>query len=405
MKNIISLILILSNLFVTAQTLVPFLKKNSKYIFVNPTDMKQIIPMEFDIRPDLFILDFAIVTKDKKNFFKNTLIDKKGNEYCSNFESVISYNNGIAIVRQNNKYGLANLDGKLIVEPKYIELRYLSENLYYAKIDIRGNVDLIDGTGKIKESYNSLTFINDEQMEFNYGGKYGLIDVMGNVIIPPIFKDYFESPFSCGLVKVKYDGKYGYKNKKDELIIPYNYKKATDFTENLAIVVNNESSSLIDTTGKIIFSQKYLYGGEFSEGFYRLNNDNTFFIDNKNKVKLIMDDGYGNDNLVDKFKPLSIDESILVLLPKGYMSGIGEGGAFGTDDGFHEGLLGIMFQKKLDDFNYPKACAFINPKGSYVISVKDYEFYRGFINGFAILRTQKGAEFFIDKKGKEYLEK
>jgi hypothetical protein len=297
MRTLIFLIFAMSSIFASAQTAVPFLKKDGKYIFVDASTMKPVSKQEFDRLPE-------------------------------------------------------------VLSPGYT----------------------IDKNGNLVPSVSSST----ENMNIANNGGF------------EVYKNE--------------DGWYGYKNKQGKLIIPCNYEKAESFSENRAFVkIARNEGGYIDTTGKMIFSFKgSIRGSAFSEGFARMANFNyTFFVDKEGNIKLIFaDNATDMGNIVQSFSLKPIDKSKIVSI-QGYRLGISEDESFGTDDGFHEGLLGIIYKK--NNGGDDNSCAFIDKSGNFIIPIKDYIFEcgynKGFKRGYAILKTKNGKEFNIDKKGKEFLEK
>ena len=104
-------------------------------------------------------------------------------------------------------------------------------------------------------------------------GKYGYKDQKGNVVIP--YKFHFAHDFSDGMaIVVNEQGKVGYINTKGELAIPYQYgtmaeSDGNDFHEGLcAILVDDahEWFSYVDKTGKLAFEGVFSMAGDFSEG-------------------------------------------------------------------------------------------------------------------------------------------
>lgn len=289
MRILILSILVLSNVFVSSQTVVPFLKKNGNYIYVYESTMKPVSNQEFNSFTQVF---FSGLEKDK--------------------------------------------NGNLIIPPPIYHL----------------------------DSPDDLeTFSND-------------------------------------------DGWYGYKNKEGKVVIPCIYEEANLFSEDRAFVrTESNVGGYIDTTGKMIFSfkGKLSIGGElFIDGLARINLSRLrFFVDKEGNIKLILIDGDENvKDYVEYLSPKPIDKSIFVSL-NGYDIW-GGNTKYGVDLSFNEGLLGVSFMNKTTS---EKSCAFIDKSGNFIIPIKNYEFERGFINGYAVLINKDGKEFYIDKNGREFLEK
>ena len=72
---------------------------------------------------------------------------------------------------------------------------------------------------------------------------------------------------TCGdLWPVKQDKKWGYIDKTGQIIIPFKFDGAHDFSEGLAAVNIEEKTGYIDKTGKFVIQPRFISGFSFSEG-------------------------------------------------------------------------------------------------------------------------------------------
>ena len=125
---------------------------------------------------------------------------------------------------KDNKWGLINLKGEVIIPFKYSSIKYFKEGLASVKLN----------------------------------GKYGYIDSSGKTVIPFIYDYAFE--FSEGFASVCFiDDSCGYINKEGQVVIPFQYQKnyGSEFSEGLAEIKINEQYGFIDKNGKIVVSTKY----------------------------------------------------------------------------------------------------------------------------------------------------
>lgn len=136
-------------------------------------------------------------------------------EYANEFE------NGYACVVFNGKYGIIDKDNNFIIPPIYEYIGDLYDGAYevYEKKDNRFVIDI---TGSI--------YLKPKE----HDGLYGYVDYDENVVIPFQYEDAAE--FSEGLAAVKKNGKWGYINKKGEVVIPFCWANADLFSEGLAAV-------------------------------------------------------------------------------------------------------------------------------------------------------------------------
>ena len=119
-------------------------------------------------------------------------------------------------------------------------------------------------------------------------GKYGFIDIKGNVAIPCIFNRAWR--FSEGLAGVSIDnGKHGFINKKGDIVIPCEYNDVDDFREGFAPVKIDGKWGFINKQGQIVVCPKYYSVSGFENGFcsahrrnfYKYQDEETIYLDIK----------------------------------------------------------------------------------------------------------------------------
>ena len=171
-------------------------------------------------------------------------IDKKGiAKIDKNFNSAFEFLNGKAIVSDlfEEKFGIIDIEGKFIVEPKL-------DSIVYDKKDF---------------------LIKKE-------GKWGWVDATGKMIIEPKFEDAF--PFGENeLAVVKQNGLYGFIDKKGTVKIDFQFKKAFPFMGEMAYVDTKGSQygSLIDQQGNVVVKNKF--SGISEDLVTYLNNGNSLY--------------------------------------------------------------------------------------------------------------------------------
>lgn len=126
----------------------------------------------------------------------------------------------------------------------------------------------IDKTGKIvmifppcsvtsSDFYDGLAIIQINE-------RYGFIDKKGNMIITPKFNDlYGRGGFP---MPVKIDGQWGLIDKTGKFILEPKFEKICGFYESLASVKTNNEWYYIDKTGKVVIKTNFDSIGPFNEG-------------------------------------------------------------------------------------------------------------------------------------------
>lgn len=152
----------------------------------------------------------------------------------------ISKNSKVFIVKQDGKYGVMDLYGKMKTEMKYNEIISISNDLLIAKEN--GGATLMNNNGEVLTSkkYKEIIALMDQQSHNSYysnkkfsylqvlnnNNKYGIIDKLGNELVGPIFEDLLSE--SNNVVQAKSNGKIGLYNiltKKE--ILPFEYDQIT----------------------------------------------------------------------------------------------------------------------------------------------------------------------------------
>jgi hypothetical protein len=91
--------------------------------------------------------------------------------------------------------------------------------------------------------------------------------------------------FSEGLAAVKFNGKWGYIDKNDNVVIPCKYDAIGMFSEGLAQVELNNKTGFIDKTGNMAIPCKYDAVGKFSEGLAKVElNGKRSYIDKNGRI-------------------------------------------------------------------------------------------------------------------------
>ena len=181
---------------------------------------------------------------------------------------------------QGGKYGLITAAGEVILDFKYDELYYASDDC------------IIIGKGKRRETrkYGVITLGGKTVLPCKYSdiyvgdgticfedldtGKCGWADIYGNILVQPKFyRASFLTGFSDGLMAVKqryfkYRGKVGYVNKAGELVIPFTFAVnhntpawVGDFHDGLAdYALSNYDRGWIDKKGEVVIPPIYFTG-------------------------------------------------------------------------------------------------------------------------------------------------
>ena len=160
-----------------------------------------------------------------------------------------------AIVQKNGLLGVVDFKGNVIIPIRYLRLDRISQSGFIAQIDLYCGV--IDRNGKTLIPFKYENILTDEEgtIPAKLGGKWGLIDWKDNVVIP--FQWEYIDSFMDDMAIVSgpaKDGKsrFGFINRKNQLVIGFQYDLAYNFRNGRAEVMLNGKWVYIDKTGKVM---------------------------------------------------------------------------------------------------------------------------------------------------------
>lgn len=281
-----------------------FLGFDGKYGFVD-INYNFVIQPQFDFAKD-FSEGYAAVT----NYDKTYYIDKTGKKVIDlDLHSAGSFKNGLAIVGKNDKYGIIDTKGNLI---KPLIFDHISsfpnwKNLFEAKKN--GKYGMIDeyGTTKIDFKYDMLLFgghdedrityiirstpneimgfldINGKEYLFpskykstescNYGlcpvkginGKWGAINKNFEEVIPLMY-DLLMVEADIELLFAKYQGKFGYINRQNQIVIPFEFDGGKGYSEGFFALRKKDKYGLYKSNGKVLLYPEWFSCSSFKEG-------------------------------------------------------------------------------------------------------------------------------------------
>lgn len=185
---------------------------------------KFIIPLNANIKSGFSFNEETTFIENEEG--KKAVIDKSGNSTTGFiYDNIIALPNKQYEVEVNNKHGVINEIGKILIPIKYSSWISTSGDNYF-KVELNNKIGFIDSTNKIK-------------IPFKFDGSWR----------PVVFSE--------GLAPVSLNGKYGYINKLGVVIIPFKYDNADNFKDGIAIVKLNGKSGCINNKGILKIPLKY----------------------------------------------------------------------------------------------------------------------------------------------------
>lgn len=321
---------------IQAQTVVPFLKKNGKYVLVNSITMKPIVnAKEFDEAYELeggfwqlcIGENCGLYTKQGKqlhtpkklifreqlqgNFFKSFqssgfdaitglygLVDTSGLEIVPpKYQYIWNFQEGlIGFSTNEGKSGFIDKKGKIIIQGIKGNVYAFSNGVAKVESYISDNNKLyyyIDRTGKIilKPSMKDVEWYEDffeglASFKQKSSQLIGLIDKQGQVVLKPKFQDI--SYFDNGLAAAKLNDKYGFINKTGAFVISNEYEEFKSFERELILVKKGKFYGAINRNGKEVIPFKYSELEEYKDSILIFSIDNHYYF-YKSNGQLIFD--------------------------------------------------------------------------------------------------------------------
>jgi hypothetical protein len=174
------------------------------------------------------------------------------------------YYNNIFRVERDKKWGLANAEGKFLLDCEYEEIGQIDRE--FAVVKKKGLAGVINRDLKlvIPCIYQEIQGHSDNRFVFRLNDKMGLMDSLQNVIIPNRYDQFYgfhqlnDHEHATGLSMVMNDSLYGYINLRGEEVIPVKFKWL-DYKIYSGLVAFGENGKygFLDTAGTVIIPAAY----------------------------------------------------------------------------------------------------------------------------------------------------
>lgn len=145
------------------------------------------------------------------------------------------------VLEENNKYGVINADGNVIIDAKYSALQIPDPRrdvfITYESEDSNGKA-INSNSKNLLENFQDVEAIEISQLssyvpyeknilKYKENNMYGLVDFEGKKITNPIYEEISSIDYKEGYLKVKQNGSYGVINARGEKIINSEYDNVT----------------------------------------------------------------------------------------------------------------------------------------------------------------------------------
>ncbi len=185
-------------------------------------------------------------------------------------------------IKQDGKFGLIDRNKTVIIPAIYEEVTDFSNG--YARVVKSGKVGFVNLKA---EEIIPCIYDKDEQIITGAVVIYTM-NQKENVISIDVTTDDRRLGFNEDLVCVIQNGRYGFINKENEIIIPFQYDGADNFYDSIAIIKQNDKYGAIDKTGKIVIPVVYdllVWVIDNESSLFTRKNGECFYM-NKNQTKI-----------------------------------------------------------------------------------------------------------------------
>lgn len=150
------------------------------------------------------------------------------------------------VINENNKYGVIDRDGNVVVEAKYdvVQIPNPSKDIFICLYDYNSeekdySSDVFNSKGeKLYQEYENVQAIPTETtydgipfektvLKFKKDGKYGLINLDGKQVLKPEYESITAIPYKEGMLIVNQNEKCGVVNVNGKTLIPAEYESIT----------------------------------------------------------------------------------------------------------------------------------------------------------------------------------
>jgi len=234
-----------------------FVIKAGRAAYINDSG-RVICPFQFLQATDFS--DSLAFVLDKNSAIQCIDINMKTKFTLKDVQEVSNFKEGLASVKQADKYGFINKTGKVVIPFQYDDVLFFSEGLCAVAV-----------TKQIEDStYSEWTYI----------------DATGKTAIDSVFE--VAQNFNSGLAAVKRKGKWSWIDKKEKDVFGSDFEECQSFKGGFAAYKKNGFFGLINKLGKIVLEPSYAIIGNFNEGLamVSLGPETVGFIDTTGVIKI-----------------------------------------------------------------------------------------------------------------------
>lgn len=217
-----------------------------------------------------------------KNKEKYGLYNQQGREIIPiQYDYISSFGaDSMMTVYDGNKKGLINVKGKVILKPsaQFQELQIMHEER--AGIRINNRYGFIDKEGRLRiaNRYEGITPFSENMAGVKLKGKWGFIDKAEQLRVQPYYDEV--QSFRHGVAMVRRGNFWGFTDKVGREVIKPQYDTLELLPTGRRMITKNGKKGLINEQGRELFIPKYDYLRDLGNGFLILGIKNKYGLYN-----------------------------------------------------------------------------------------------------------------------------
>lgn len=241
----------------------------------------QILELKYDAIEKVYGNDLYVVGMDGKQ----KIVNKENNDVLTggfdSIKQILSNQDNSVIYVKNNKYGVMNLTGEVIIQAQYDDLLETKIGILIAKKGDKYGIINISNEQKVPFEYNSIVYDKKadiymlEDSNFNSNILDSNLDIKATGMLIELNTDK-------GYLKLRVDDNYKYYNFKFE------EKQEIDFFSNRTLFLSKKDGKFgyVDKSGKVIVDYIYDDATEQNDyGYVAVKKDGKWgSIDNKGNI-------------------------------------------------------------------------------------------------------------------------
>lgn len=203
-----------------------------------------------------------------------------------------AFSEGYAVVKQYDRYGMIDHQGREVVPCKYEVLSDISQGLFFGGSEDEGFALFGPYLKPLTDfRYQAIVSIGNRRICAKRDGKYGYLDPEGNEVIPFVFDNAYT--FSQGFAAVSQEGKWGIVDTAGRFLLPVAYdhsgihSEAYCFHDGWALIEKDHHYGYVDTLGNFIYFN-FTDAFQFSNGLAPVKGDQWGYIDTQGNVVVPM---------------------------------------------------------------------------------------------------------------------